>query len=122
MNIILIDDDPECLDSLNAALRLNGFKVQVFSAPEQALHGYETSHTDVIITDYHFPTMKGDDVIKKIHRKKNKIPVIVITGDSSDDIEARSRKAGAYAFFRKPLEIKEIIAALEELAKACHNS
>jgi len=122
MNIMLIDDDLECLDSVSAALRLNGFNVRVFPAPEQALRDYDPSNTDVVITDYHFPAMKGDDVIKKIHDNKNNTPVIVITGDPTDDIESGSRIAGAYAFFRKPLNIVEIIAALLELAKNSHNS
>lgn len=121
MNIMLIDDDLECLDSLNAALRLNGFNVIVFPAPEQAVRGYDPSTTDVVITDFHFPAMKGDEVIKKIYRKKNNTPVIVITGDPADDIETRSRKAGAYAFFRKPLDINEMIAVLLELDKNSHN-
>lgn len=117
MNIMLIDDDLECLDSLSAALRLNGFNVRVFPAPQQALQNYDPSNTDAVITDFHFLAMKGDDVIKKIHGNKNNTPVIVITGDTADDIETRSRKAGAYAFFRKPLDIVEIITALLELNK-----
>jgi DNA-binding NtrC family response regulator len=60
-------------------------------------------------------------VIKKIHLKKNDTPVIVITGDPVGDIETRSREAGAYAFFRKPLDINEMIATLLELNENVHN-
>jgi DNA-binding response OmpR family regulator len=112
MNIMLIDDDPECLESLNSALRLNGFNVRSFDSPEQAIIEYDPGNIDVVITDYHFPVVKGTEILKEIHRKKPHTPVIIITADQEKDIETVSLEAGAYAFFRKPLNIEAIIAKM----------
>lgn len=116
MNVMLIDDDPDCLQSLNAALRLNGFDVQGFDCPDRALLGYTPGAVDAVITDYHLPKMKGIDLMKKIHLTNRHVPVIIITGDRDSRIETLSNKAGARAFFRKPIDIRKIIDVLDETA------
>ncbi len=115
MNVMLIDDDMECLESLNAALRLNGFNVRSFNSPLKAISEYDPWNTDVVITDYHFPDMKGTEILKEIHRKKKDAPVIIITGDQEKYIKIFALQAGACAFFRKPLDINKIIYTLKEL-------
>lgn len=115
MNVLLIDDDRECLESLSAALQLNGIGVTAFHSPAQAVRRYDPDSVDAVITDYHFPKTKGTDVVKKIRKKNNNARVIVISGDREKDIETLSLKAGADAFFQKPIEINKMINTLEEL-------
>ena len=67
---MLIDDDKDCLQSLNSALRLNGFNVRSFDSPVIAIRAFNPKTIDAVISDYHFPKMKGTDVIKAIHQKK----------------------------------------------------
>ena len=57
MNVMLVDDDRECLDSLSSALRLEGFHVRDFDNPAQALLEYNPHAIDVVITDYYLPGM-----------------------------------------------------------------
>lgn len=117
LNVMVIDDDWACLQSLDSALTLNGFNVQGFVSPSRAIHQYDPNSVDAVITDFHFPKMKGTEVVKAIHRKKDDAPVIVITGDQDKHIETISLQTGASAFFRKPLEINKIIATLERFGK-----
>ena len=112
---MLIDDDKDCLQSLNSALRLNGFNVRSFDSPVIAIRAFNPKTIDAVISDYHFPKMKGTDVIKAIHQKKNDAPVFIITGDQDERIETISLETGASAFFRKPLDINKVIAALEKI-------
>lgn len=117
INVMVIDDDRDCLKSLDSALKLNGFKVQGFESPSRAIRQYDPDAVDAVITDYHFPKMKGTEVVKAIHRKKYDAPVIVITGDQDKCIETISLRTGASAFFRKPLDIDQIIATLEKVRR-----
>lgn len=117
MNVILIDDDLECLESLGAALRLNGIETTGFQSPAKALRQYDPDTVDAVISDYHFPKSKGTDVVRKIRKKKPNTPIIIISGDREKYIETLSLKAGADAFFRKPIDIHKIIKSLEDLVK-----
>lgn len=115
--VMVIDDDSECRESLNSALRLNGFEVRSFQSPRRALREYNPQAIDAVITDYHLPGMNGMDILKAIHRKKSDTPVIIISGEPEKDIASRSLQYGASAFFPKPLNIRDIINLLKKLTK-----
>jgi two-component system phosphoglycerate transport system response regulator PgtA len=117
MNVMLADDDRECLDSLSSALRLEGFHVRDFDTPARALSQYNPHAIDVVITDYYLPGMTGIELLKEIHRRKTDVPVIIISGaPKKNTIERISLKAGACAFFSKPLDIRQVIARIKQLA------
>ena len=117
MNIMLVDDDRECLDSLSTALRLEGFRVSDFDNPTRALAEYNPYTIDVVISDYYLPGMTGIELLKEIHRRKSDAPVIIISGaPKKNTIERISLKAGACAFFSKPLDIRQLIARLIQCA------
>lgn len=117
MNVMLVDDDRECLDSLSSALRLEGFHVRDFDTPDRALNEYNPHAIDVVITDFYLPGMTGIELLKEIHRRKVDVPVIIISGaPKKNTIEYISLKAGACAFFSKPLDIRHVIARIKQLA------
>lgn len=122
MNVMLVDDDRDCLNSLNSALGLHGFNVRSFESPVQALQIFQENprSIDVVITDYHLPGMTGTDLLKKIHLEKPHAPVIIISGGSIKNIKTICRKAGARAFFSKPLNIKQVISKLKQLTAMNH--
>jgi DNA-binding NtrC family response regulator len=117
MNIMLVDDDRGSLESLSSALRLEGFRVRNFDTPTRALSEYNPYTIDIVITDYYLPGMTGIELLKEIHRRKTDAPVIIISGaPKKNTIERISLKAGACAFFAKPLDIRHMIARLMQLA------
>ena len=117
INVMLIDDDEECLESLETALRLNGFNVRAFLSPGEAIREYNPQTIDVVVSDYHLPRMKGTTLLKEIHQKKADAPVIIFTGDPEKNLETFALQAGANAFLRKPFDIKEIIAIIKKLSR-----
>lgn len=117
MNVMLVDDDQKSLESLSSALRLNGFHVKSFNSSIQALDIFRqySPDIDVIVTDYHLPKMNGIELLKEIHKINPGIPVIIISGESKQNIEQLSLKANAIAFFQKPLNINHIIANIKKI-------
>ena len=114
--IMLVDDDRECLDSLSSALRLEGFHIRDFDNPGRALSQYNPHAIDVVITDFYLPGMTGIELLKEIHRRKKDVPVIIISGAPGKvTIERISLKAGACAFFSKPLDIRRVISRIKQL-------
>ena len=117
MNIMLIDDDEGCLDSLKSSLELHGYKCNAFSLPEKAIEHYSKNHQeyDVVLTDMKMPVMTGLDVLKqaKIINKEAKVIIITAFGDVETAISAVNNRA--YAFFGKPLNFKELIETLNKI-------
>ena len=119
---MLVDDDRECLESMTSALQLAGFQVREFDCPTQALRQYNPQTTDVVITDYCLPGMNGIDLLKKIHHINEGAPVIIISGASKGDTRSLSLKAGACAFFPKPLNLHHVISKIKQFSTCKGNS
>ena len=115
MNILLIDDEPEVLDSISEALNLIGFPNKKFTNPEDAINKYNLEDFDVVITDIRMPEMSGIEVLKSIKSHNPAAKVIILTGysDVNDAIEAVNN--GAYAFFQKPLDTESFMDTLSEI-------
>lgn len=113
--VLLVDDDKYCLDSLSAALRLNGIAAVGFDSPIAAANAYDPDSIDVVIIDYHLPDIKGTQFIEQIRAKQKDVTIIVITGDKDKAIRNKALTAGANAFFTKPLDIQKLINQIQEL-------
>ncbi len=116
MNVMLIDDDRENLECLCSALRLNDYKVEAYELPAKAIEEYRPETVDVVISDYHFPATTGIAVLKAIHKKNAAAVIIIISGDPERKLKPLSMEAGAYAFYRKPLNIKKLMTKMNTLA------
>ena len=57
--IMIIDDDPSSLKSLNRALTLHGYLTDYYTCPQEALKRYRSEEHDVVVTDYKMPLMDG---------------------------------------------------------------
>jgi DNA-binding NtrC family response regulator len=115
MNVLVIDDDRECGDSLSNALKMYGYDVRAFESPDKAVRAYNPDTIDIVITDFHLPGMTAIDIIKKIHKKKNTTPIIVTSGDEEQEIASLCLEAGACAFFHKPLDVHQIIEIMKSI-------
>ncbi len=111
-NVMIIDDDAVSLECLACALKLYGFNVTSYESPDPAIHDYNPVETDIVITDYDLPGTTGIDVIREIHKKNKIAPVIVISGGMRKRIEMPCLRAGACAFFSKPLDITLLVSKL----------
>ncbi|MCP4214001.1 MAG: response regulator [bacterium] len=115
MKILILDDDTLSLHGLENALRINGYNVSAFLSLTPVEAALAEESFDVVITDYHLPGQKGTAVIQYMLKKNIPIPVIIISGDRSPDVQKCSIQAGAYDFFRKPLDIEKLIACLDAI-------
>jgi DNA-binding NtrC family response regulator len=117
MKVMLVDDDRESLACLSNALKLNDFEIDTFESPAQAIQEYNPETIDLVVTDFHLPDTTGIDVLKAIREKNAAAPVFIISGDPTPSIREESLKAGASAFFRKPINISKFIGRIAKAVK-----
>lgn len=124
LKVLLIDDEPEILDCLSAALALKGFTSKQFCDPKKAIDTYKREKFDVVITDFKMSEMNGIDVMEAIRAHDPNARVIIISG-YAENYEARMEKSeGIYTVFQKPMELRKLLDTLykiEEELRDTHN-
>jgi len=114
MNILLVDDERDVRTSLARFLRKLGYTVDCEADGKDGLNKFHMNDYDLIIADIRMPRLNGIDFlrhIKKIEQSPTK--VIIITGHGNMDNAVKSLKYGAYDYFQKPLNVKELVAAIK---------
>ena len=115
-SILLVDDEPEVLETTKWAFEMNGYQVFTAKSGEEGLQCIQTHHPHVLLIDYKLPKMSGIELLKEARALDPTGAVIIITGltHQSEEIEAECKQLGAFAFLRKPLQIDAVLQAVKE--------
>ena len=108
--ILVVDDDPDLLKALRLRLRANNCDVISVSDGYSVMGAAQKEHPDVIILDLGLPAGDGFVVLERLQSSDtlSGIPVIVLTARDPQGNEARALRAGAAAFFQKPVDNEEL--------------
>ncbi len=115
-NVVVVDDERNMRELLEADLTLRGFQVQSFASASEAWSNL-SEEVDVVVTDIRMPGTTGLTLCERIHREMPDLPVIVMTGFGSLETAVAALRAGAYDFVTKPIEMDLLAAALERAVK-----
>lgn len=122
VRILLIDDEDKIVQLLSESLTDDGHTVTGHSDAVQALEYFLGHHRnyDVVVTDYLMPGLLGSDIVQKIKEKMPSFPVILATGNSTDEIVDR---LGSYAhqhfsILQKPFHKQQLIEAILAVIKS----
>ncbi|MEN9722421.1 MAG: hypothetical protein RJB38_407 [Pseudomonadota bacterium] len=124
--ILVVDDDPQGLESSRRILEWAGYEVITASDGESALErirskGAETIHA--ILTDLRMPRMTGIDFLKSLSVISCRIPVVLMTAFGGVEDAVWAMKLGAVDFLLKPFKKKQLLDAMAAaLARAPHFS
>ena len=114
LRVWLVDDDASIRWVLERALKHGGMSARVFDAAEPALEALRREAPDVLITDIRMPGASGLELLKRIRDTRPALPVIVMTGHNTPDLNAAARDAGADTCLLKPVSIKELTLVIRE--------
>jgi two-component system alkaline phosphatase synthesis response regulator PhoP len=117
--ILIVDDEPNIVMSLEYAFQKQGYHVFIARDGSEALVIMEREHPDVVILDVMMPQVDGYETIKMI--KENpafaKARVIFLSAKSkAADIE-KGLSLGADQYFTKPFSVKKLITAVDHLIR-----
>lgn len=117
LRVMIVDDEEIHLRSVDKALRLNNYKTLTYTSPETALAGYDPEKVDVVVTDFKMPQMTGIELLKALKKRNPEVYVVIMTGFADKDNAIDAVNNGAYFFFRKPIEIKEMLNVFDRIKK-----
>jgi FixJ family two-component response regulator len=110
--VFLVDDDHGVLTSIGRLLASDGFAVRSFHEPREFLAHVETNPVALVILDVWMEQMTGLEVQAKLARISPSTRVIIMTGRKDPGAEKTAMDFGAAAFFLKPFDDKEFLAAV----------
>ena len=111
-----MDDDADHRRGLNLRLRANHYDTAFAADAMQAVSAARKDRPDLVLLDLSLPGGDGIVVMERFraNAELSVIPVIVITGRDPLVNRQRALEAGAVAFFQKPVDNAELLAAIRE--------
>lgn len=116
--IALIDDNARVRGTYQLLLRTRGFDCINFASAEGFLQSNRRHEADCLLLDVWMPGMSGIELQKHLTAANLRIPVIVLTGDTDETIEAVAREAGAVRFLAKDTPPDILIEAITNVVGA----
>jgi DNA-binding NtrC family response regulator len=106
--ILLVDDDPDCLDAVDQILRREGYETFSIGEGRSAVKVIMENEIDLAIVDFNLPDIDGLHILHEIKRMRYNLPVIIMTAEPSKELRWASLEAGAYSFIPKPINIPNL--------------
>ncbi|MEV0337120.1 response regulator transcription factor [Nocardia sp. NPDC050717] len=115
--VLVVDDDPDVLASVERGLRLSGFQVLVARDGAAALRSVSEHAPDAVVLDMNMPVLDGAGVVTALRAMGNDVPVCVLSARSSVDDRIAGLESGADDYLVKPFELAELVARIRALLR-----
>jgi DNA-binding response OmpR family regulator len=109
--VLVIDDEPEITEIIQAFLSNAGYKVEIENSPVEGFAKAKTYNPDVILLDIMMPVMDGYEVCAQLKKdpQTSHIPVLFLTGKDAKDDAGMSFHAGGDLFIKKPFSCERLL-------------
>ena len=119
MKILAIDDQQLVLLPIQKRLNELGYDVKIETDANTGISTYNTFKPDLVIVDINMPNISGLDIVKYIRNSKNgETPIMVLSGNTKDNVITAGFELGINDYMKKPLSLNEICARVKRLIGA----
>jgi two-component system, NtrC family, response regulator HydG len=105
-DILIVDDDPNHLKTLQTIIKSWGYRVFAADDGAKAVECVKSQPYALILMDVRMAQMSGIEALKQIKQYNPAIPILIMTAYSSVDTAVEALKAGAYDYLTKPLDFE----------------
>jgi FixJ family two-component response regulator len=110
--VTIVDDDESIRESLPDLLRECGFAAEAFSSADAFLASDVVSQTRCLLLDVAMPGMSGPDLQQELARRRQRIPIVFITGQGDTTVRPRLLARGAIECLFKPFSEAALLDAV----------
>lgn len=116
MKVLLVDDEPTILETVETKLRKEGYSVFTAATAEDGMRLYRQAKPDLLILDVMLPQRSGFDLCKAV-RKDSTVPIIFLTARASETDRVSGFEIGADDYVVKPFNLAELAARVKALLR-----
>jgi two-component system, OmpR family, response regulator ChvI len=114
--ILVVDDEPDIAQVLKMGLEKNGFAVDAYNNPLDAISNFKTGSYDLLLLDIKMPKMNGFELYNKLRQIDEKARICFITAYELyfDEFKRIFPKIKVECFIRKPVSIDNLAHVIKE--------
>ncbi|MBI4264075.1 MAG: response regulator [Acidobacteria bacterium] len=109
--VLVVDDEASIRDLLSKTLALAEYEVDTVADANAALDRVRAVEYDLLIADLKMPGMDGLTLIRQVKRIRTDLPVIIITGFSTESSAIEAVNLGVAGYLTKPFRVPQVLAA-----------
>ena len=117
MRILLVEDESKVANFIQRGLVAETYAVDVAPDGRRGLEFIAAYHYDLIVLDLMLPGIDGGEVLRRIRRVNNDIPVLILTAKDSLQEKVRHLDAGADDYLTKPFAFAEFLSRTKALLR-----
>jgi len=117
MRILVVEDDPMIGASIRSGLRQDGYTADWARDGNSAELAVATNEYDAILLDLGLPGRSGLELLAQWRRKRNAVPILIITARDSVEDRVAGLDTGADDYLVKPFDLNELAARLRALLR-----
>ncbi len=112
--IMVVDDEAALVEIAEELLASIGYEPVGFHSAEAALQAFVANpeRFDAVLTDEMLPGMPGRELARRLLALREHLPIVIMSGKVTPDLEESARAIGVKAVLHKPLRLKEMADAL----------
>jgi two-component system, OmpR family, response regulator len=115
--ILVVDDEPYITDLLGAALRFEGFTVDVAATGAGALEMSKPGRHDLVLLDVMLPDIDGNEVCRRLRALGVETPIIFLTAREATEDKVTGLTAGGDDYVTKPFSLDELVARIRAILR-----
>lgn len=116
MKVLLVDDEPTILETVETKLRREGYSVFTAATAEDGMRLYKQAKPDLLILDVMLPQRSGFDLCKAV-RKESRVPILFLTARAGENDRVAGFEMGADDYVVKPFNLAELAARVRALLR-----
>jgi DNA-binding response OmpR family regulator len=117
MRLLLVEDEKKVSDLVARALRAERYAVDVADDGQQGWELADSYEYDLVILDLMLPELSGAEVLKRIRRKNQRVPILVLTARDATEEKVHHFEAGADDYLTKPFALAELLMRVKALLR-----
>jgi DNA-binding NtrC family response regulator len=113
--ILVVDDEADIRESLDALLSLEGYEVDLAANANEGTRKLESRMYDLVLLDLMMPDRSGMDVLKEVRERDRETPIFMITAYGSVEAAVNALKLGANDYFPKPWDNDKLLIEIQRM-------
>ena len=112
-HVLVVDDERAILTTLQKALSLEGYAVDVAGGMRVAEEKLSKTSYDIALFDVALPDGDGVSLLQKVRASASDLPVVMMGGHATVDAAVRATRLGAFDFLEKPISTDRLLLVLD---------